>query len=457
MKKFTGFMAILTVGFFLIASGGSAAAATWWTTDSVTKNVKLIGIDPTSALITAAAPTTAPAFTNNLLTDLLVGSLVQFTLTGGAVFSALPPTLTGPNGVFALINGGNPGDTQVTFQVTTAVPTTDVSTLTSNYNVAGVASGSNVNIIMNIKAANGVTPIGVVDDALFNLGSRYLFANTGLAVLTVTDTAKTDTVDVGASSGPYTLFTGGAGTTGSMTVLDVVNATGPTAVPAATLFAINKVLVTLSGDFAGIASISAAGFTGSDATGTASGVVGQFLINTAKTKAYAVNTAALAGNTTTSLDPTFTLDGTTSQIARSFTAQVEMLVNAPFLARSYFDKTDYTILRNGVSFSANSIGPLNMIKITDRSGNLPALGAVVLVSAYDAAGAKLADAAGVQPILLLTNETIVKTGSELAARFVGTAMRYEVSIQTTAAICTNIKKDATGITETVFSENANAL
>jgi hypothetical protein len=99
----------------------------------------------------------------------------------------------------------------------------------------------------------------------------------------------------------------------------VLTINGPTAIDIpATALAKNKILITLTGDFVGISKITANGVTGSDSAGltTATGAVqGEFLINTAKTAAYAVTTNTLAATPVAGatngllVAPEFTIDG----------------------------------------------------------------------------------------------------------------------------------------------------
>jgi hypothetical protein len=468
------------VGIFLMLGAGTAMAGTWAGPTNI--NV-LTGAQAASFL--GVASQAAPVFGLAAGEILATNDTLTITLTGGLKFSGVAGALTllcsrgtvdlgaGVGAAAVPLSGGTAGSTTATWRVlvATGLAVGDTFTLSNPaapggiYDVSGILPLATADMLMDLKTILGAQ-IGAAAQSFKAkvVGANYIF--TGAYGLTVNDggpgaTPWTNTADVAAVP-PYTKFLTGV-TAGVATTLTITNNSAAlgVAIPAASQFAAQKILVSISGDFTGIASIAGANLTGSDATGNITGgLAGKFLITADKTMAYAVNTAALAAGAAIATAPTFTIDGTTSQSARNFIVTVSNFVDAVdnWAAFTYYNpKNFYDILRNGVSFSANSLGPLNTIKITDRSGNLPAAGGLVIVQAWDVNGVKLADAAGVTPILLLSNQTITKTGSDLAARFVGTAMRYDVAIQSTSAVCTNIKKDATGITETVFANLTNAL
>jgi hypothetical protein len=112
---------------------------------------------------------------------------------------------------------------------------------------------------------------------------------------------------------------------------------------------------------------------------------------------------------------------------------------------------NYSIRRNGTFFSANSLGPLNNVKITDLSGNVPTGGAKVIVSAWDSAGTKLAQVSGLVPLVVNNHQTVTVSGDQFAAMFVGTPMSYSVVVQSTHSTVSNVKKSADGITSTVWA------
>ncbi len=203
--------------------------------------------------------------------------------------------------------------------------------------------------------------------------------------------------------------------------------------------------------------------TGSDATGSQTGgTANVFLINSAKTFAYASNTNPIP-TTVAATDPTpqFIIDGTTAQAARSFTAQIDVLADGTnWAAHNAVPATTlWSIARNGVSFSTNSIGTRNTVKITDRSGNLPTAGGAILVTAYDVNGNALALASSAPSLTLLNNSTTTITGANLAAMFTGTPMRYEFAVQTASALVTNVKvsTDGANTNTLVYTNNPGAI
>jgi len=448
MKKgYKIFTSILIVGL-LIVTGGSAMAD--WTTNAGQTTV-LIGAN--SAQLLSVFTVANPVYTVGAAEALALGDTITFTLTNGVVFSSNKPVVVPSVGAASLLSGGLAGNTTATFRVTTPIPAASTLTFSTgavaNLNVSAVVAGANADFLLSLNnSAGGVI---VANKSLFAstaAGGVYPFV--GRNLVTVTNTATSNVADVLAESGPYTKFEGNL-TAGNQSVLNPAWGAGGVNLPAAQLSA-KKLLITLSGDFTGIAKITCNGaYTGSDSAGvTTGGLAGQFLINADKTAAYAVNNAAFVGF---NVDPKFFIDGTTPQAARAFTAKVENLVDgANYVANTWLAAgQNYSITRNGFFFAANSLGPLNTIKISDKSGKVPTGGAKVFISAWDVNGTKLAEATGNADILLQNNQTITLTGPDMAARFVGTPMKYEVIVQSTNGIVTNVKTTTTGVNTTVFS------
>lgn len=153
----------------------------------------------------------------------------------------------------------------------------------------------------------------------------------------------------------------------------------------------------------------------------------------------------------------FYLDGTTTQLAREFSVSLTNLVDGGVYNASTWlsPVTNFTIKRNGVSVSANSLGPLNTIKITEKSGNVVSGGAQITIVAYDESGVKLAEVSGAPVLLIQNNQTIQLTGDVIAARFTGTPMRYDIYVASTNALISNVKKTAEGFGSTVFTNTNN--
>jgi hypothetical protein len=466
MKKgYIIFTALFVVGIMVMTGGSAMAAAGFWT-NAGTKTVIIGG---NTASMTSAATVTSPTFNVGDAETLSSGDYFTITLTGGAVFNGTPVVAVVNNAsgtAINLLSGGTAGSTTAKFRVgtgtTIATPggiqfVTTGTAISSLLNVTALAHGSNVDFLATLENSAGGALISGKSLYSTNTATGYPFV--GQSLLTVTNTYKEDSADVSAASGPYTKFEGNL-TTGTATVLTFLSpvAGETTSYPIAGL-AKNKLLITLTGDFTGITKVaggsSTMGITGSDSAGSITGgLSGQFLINAAKTAAYAVNTDALVGQGTTAIgiNPQFTIDGTTAQTERSFTAKIENLVDSSnYNANTWLSPgTNYKILRNGVYFSANSLGTYNTVKISDINGKIPATGAIVYISAWDAAGTKLADAAGAVAIVLQANQTITLTGDAIAARFVGTPMKYEFAVQDTSAVVTNVKKTPEGFGSNVY-------
>lgn len=451
------------VGLVVFFGMGTAMAGNW---TAATNKAVLTGAHTNN--FTAANASSDFVYTTIAGEALAINDTLTITLTGGATFSGTAVTLTsntndlgaGNAVASAPLSGGTAGTTTATWRCLSAATTGSAFTLNSNaatiFNVTAVGPTGAVDVQMDMKTSTG-TQIGPVNRSL-SLAGDYAFR--GAYGITVADTERSDTADVRATV-PYTKFLNNVvnGTATILTITSGSTATAANSVPN-NQFDAKKILVSLVGDFTGITKIVGTGLTGSSSAGdTTGGVAGQFLINADKTAAYGVNTAALASGAALAVAPTFTIDGTTSQPARAFTAKVESLEQGVvWMAYGYFGhKTHYTIARNGVSFTANSLGGYNTIKISDKSGNQPALGGKVNIVAWDVNGVKLADAAGVASILLKSNETLTLTGDVLAARFVGTPMKYEASIESTGAIITNVKKTPEGFGSTVYTNGNGAL
>ncbi len=412
----------------------------------------------TNAAGSANAVITVPAGSGLLNQD-----IIRITLTNGLKFDGTPlPTLTVVPAVVnppALLSGGNAGDTEAVFRVDSPIPA--ASTITLNVSAAmfdlrSIPRGGNADIILNMTTQMGVQ-IGNKDDSLANAVSPAVYPFASRDAMAVLVTGQKDTADVAAGSGPYTKFVGNltAGTPIPITITHQ-GAVGGTDYPNLP-FAVNKVLITVEGDFTGIATLGAtAGFvTGSTETGDiTTGVANQFKI--IGNKAYAVNTLAWAVGGAQAFALTFNLNGTTQQVARTFTIKVEELGEAGnWLPTSFYGPTqNYEIVRNGVSFRANSTGPYNTIKITDTYGSLGANGGVVHITGYDAAGNLMQELAGLPPIILHSNETITLSGADIAARFGGVyPVRLDFAVETVRALVSNVKKSPDGLNNVVYNSN----
>jgi len=459
MKKFSS---LFIAAVFALSLGlGIGTANATWTTGHTLQTV-LVTADSTQ-LDAVAGGGADPVYTLGAGESLAANDTIRIDLTGGAVWAAVPtlaPSGTGDLGAGAAtatvpLSGGAIGDTWALWRVVVAVPAAGTLTLNSNtatdFDVSGLAVGSNVDMTMTLTTSTG-TLIGTVKSHNTVIGN-YLF--TGAAAETMALTAQTDTADVSATTGAYLKFTGDT-LVGTATALTFTNDSVAATLPSAAAISANKILITLAGDFSGIDEVAGTGITGSDSTGDITGgTAGEFLINSAKDHAYAVNTAAVtnAGGALT-MAPTVTIDGTTAQAARTFTATVQVLEDlAVWDAHTALVATTlYTVVRNGVSFVTTSVGQYNTIKIADRSGALPTAGGNIIIAAYDADGNVIDEVSGVAALKLLSNETVIISGPDLQARFVEVPMKYEFAIESSQAVVTNVKIHPNGgFSSTVYT------
>lgn len=448
---FAAFTFALCVGF----SAGTANAA--WT----------IGATNTKVLVTANAVQLNPAkaavdvvYTLGTNEALVINDTITIDLTGGLKFAVVAPTLAPSAGTVQLIAGGAAGDTSATWRVTAGIAAGSTLTLNSAtaaiFDCTGIADKAKADLLLTLKAG-GTTQMGIVNSLYAEKGKIYIF--TGAQSEAMTLVPRSNTADVSASPTSYAKFMGSS-VAGAATTVTFTNSSGATTLPATMVVKAKKILYILKGNFSGISKVAGAPLTGSDSTGvTTGGTAGQFLINTAKDAAYAVNTANLASSTALTPAPAFTLDGTTAQVSRSFTCEVDVLQDGTIWDAHTAQpaKTLYTIDRNGVSFSANSIGQYNTIKITDTSGSVSATAGKIIIAAYDAAGNKLTPKTGAKEWTVTSNQTTTIAGADLIANYDTLPMRYEFAIQTATATCTNVKNTPSGFSSTVFNSGGSAL
>ena len=462
MKKF---FSLLTVAVLALSLGlGMGTANATWTTGHTLQTV-IVTADSTQ-LAAVKGGTADPIYNLGAGESLAVNDTIRIDLTGGAVWAAVPtlqPTTlattgdvgNGPGAAAVPLSGGAIGDTWALWRVIAAVPAAEDLTLNSftvaNFDVRSFIIGSNVDMTMTLRTNTDIL-IGSVKSHNTVIGN-YLF--TGASAETMALTARTDTADVSATTGAYLKFTGDT-LVGTAMVLTFTNDSTATALPTAAAISANKILVTLAGDFSGIDKVAGTGITGSDSTGDITdGTVGEFLINSANDHAYAVNTAAVTnGGGPLAIAPTVTIDGTTSQAARTFTCTVEVLEDGTTwdAHTAQIATTLYTIVRNGVSFVTTSVGQYNTIKIADRSGALPTAGGNIIITAYDADGNVIDEVSGVASLMLLSNQTLSILGPDLQARFVEVPMKYEFAIESPQAVVTNVKIHPNGgFSSTVYT------
>ena len=107
---------------------------------------------------------------------------------------------------------------------------------------------------------------------------------------------------------------------------------------------------------------------------------------------------------------------------------------------------------------SNSIGHLNNIEISDMSGTIPAIGALITVWASDVNGKMLPESESVVPLTLYNHGTTRISGLELMARFPsGQPMMYRFSINSPNVVMTNVKNSMNDIYKvpTVYLNGTN--
>jgi len=445
-----------TLALAAIATVGMAVpdAHAAWTTGPGTAVVVIDqGLNSLTAK-TGAATTNDLVYTLAAGESLAIGDTIIVTLTGGLTFGAVLPKLlpsagdigAGTTTASVPLSGGTTGSTTATWRAITAVAsgstlTLQTTTVTTSLSVIGVKAGVNADIQLTLKTSTNLT-IGTANHSAKGEPTAKNFAFTGsnLVVISANTAVAADTAQV--ATGFKFLNAAGTNKTATLFAITATPQNGGATLPA-TALAAKKLLFTITGNFNGVTSVTvvAAKVTGDDGTGAAAGTVDTFTINAAKTKAFAVSTSSLGGALgVTSI--VINYDGTTAQPARAFTMTVDVLADAAYSAHSVqVATTAYTLARNGTAFVANSVGALNKVRVTDRSGSLGAGGAdgSVTMTAYNAAGtACTAIAVSTVP----NNGSVDVLGSAVQAACPGT-IRLEGVVNSTAIEVTNIKNNPT--------------
>ena len=282
-----------------------------------------------------------------------------------------------------------------------------------------------------------------------------------------------------AAVGTFDVTTGyveltGASTdmSGEATVSLTVNSEAPAPVGE------TRVLFTLEGDMSAgvvrsisggdeLTSTNAAGAVPSAAAG-GSTAPGMFMLDRENGMAYAANAEEIAANTdlNATLQITFNVrdeamlddddmvaipagaakSGPSSYILTvtgqpQGTGNSQVYTGSAILAAS----PALSFRRNGSSFVSNTLGPLNMVNITDRSGSLTGVSPSgdVSISAYDPAGDQVTCAP--LDLRLPNNGTLTISGADIIAACPG-AKRIEGFINSTRILSTNIKRTENGAT-----------
>jgi len=345
------------------------------------------------------------------------------------------------------------GTASVSWTPAAAATPGDFVAFTPVLDLNGVAAGTAVNLTLTTKTAGGVilgTSVLTVDTAV----TTPKVAATVSKFLTHTETQIADIATVATGFKKFSGTGTAVAATSNLAVTSIL-----TSVPAAAA----KVLVTLSGDFTAIKSISITGATGSTAAGvttvvpgTTKGTASQMWIDNANGKAYAVATVA-AGATTVTLAPIFTASGAAIP-ASAYTADLSLLADANYVAGAIGAAAApvLNITRNGTTFTSNNIGPVSRIHITNNDAGP----SVVTFSAVTAAGVAITQVAVPAPGTALPT-TLAKgttdiAGSDLRTAFPGAAS-ISFNIEAANVDVTHIKKNASGLNTNVYSSKSNIL
>jgi len=473
LKKVT-----LATAVALALGAGSASAA-------ITTNYGLPAAAAVGGTITVATET-VNVIKQNQATSLASGNSLIFTSTAvwgagstitlqvnGATFNGAPNQLTAdPSGVLALnlavagapTVGTQIGSTQYQWVVGTAnaIGDTlefDLGTIQST-NLVSTSGPVTYTITVNNPPAGGGAAIDatpVTSGAAFNVTS----AVTGTALTngnTVSDVAQL------VAGVPFVFNAAGGlanpiGTAGSAWTLS--NVTSAQAITAGGL------VITLDGNFTGIATVNEAGVTASSATGVATvgAVAGTMTINAARTQATAIITGGLAAGGAFTFNPVLVFDGATQQGPRTFTSSANLIAVGTFNANAPIATTGsasiVSVTNNGMAFSTDLMGTSspNTVVIRDASNNLPVTGGRIIMTGSTYAGLSAGASAGTAfgPITLSTllpsGGQVVLTPASIAADAAvvaagglpaGAAAKFNFVVETAAGSASE-KKQVAGV------------
>ena len=446
---------------FAAGTNATDGQATFMTTIGATKDIA-------AGLVAKKSTTLGTAVDYDLFTgnDLSVDDKIRIDLSNGATFAATPTLTLAGGGVVAVVNGGA-GHSFTEWRVTTALTATAAGTADITVPAAATVDLSDVPADSSVTAKltlNGL--VGGSPTTLYNSGSAKTTSDPVLKVVptaAVTTVTGTDLIRVSSgfkklgttSTGPESLTSGG---TYTVTITPDASAYTPTSVdgtlPASgnelgTAAVANKVMVTLTGDMTGITKIedtTVGDITSADSAGaapTGGTVADEFFID--GNKAYAIVSAGFTGVKTLNL--LFTVDGTTVLNNRDFQVAVKFLGNATATdglnAETY--QADTAIgawTRDGSSFASNSVGNLNTIRVTDRSGALGGASGAdgsVVITAYTADGTSCS---AVPATTVPNNGSVNILGSDIQTACPDT-VRVEGTVNSTNIVVSNIKNSPT--------------
>lgn len=451
----------------------------------------------TAKTIVAESDRSALAIPSSLTITLATGEVlsatdsVQFDLVGGATFANVPVNSLTWSGTDAsgAVKTDSPDFVLVSQTATQLVFRTTLST--------GVPSGAVIKLGAGVQIdASGVTPmtaagtaaevaltakmrgfVGGTAQDLYGSGgfkaNLYDFvptfsASVGSAISGTFDVKTSFTKLTAATAASTTNLLSSKSTTLNLSVNAAAakdnNATGiPSAVPNPA-----KVLVKITSGtgatMAGIQAITGANFVPANcSTGAATGgAAGSFYIpSSTGTEACATLLPNATGAIPASSDLTFLFSGT-SQAPQDFKVQARYIADSNyFLANpskpqaTLTSANDIAIApatavasfgRDGSSFTMNSFGTDNKLKITDLGGVVAGSSAKISITAYDAKGVKQAVVAGKTvttttggPLTLAQNATVTIDGATLLGAYPAGTVRLDVFVESPKIKASSVK------------------
>ena len=442
----------------LVAAGVATAVLATGTAQAATVNNPTVVVAPAVAApaktVVNETTRTVISLANVVVTlaageALSVDDSVTFTLNSGTFAAITSGMLTDAPAAasFALVSGGV-GQNFATYRVTTA-PTAPAAVLTlTGATVTGTAIPNNTQLNVQVDMSGFVggiatslfgsplthyaAQLGPLYTAVFAAGANNVF-DVATGFTTIQGAVVTAPSSTTSTAGTITVTTS-AGATPNATTAGV-----PTAVPTP-----GSQLVTLSGPMTGVSAVTVPTLNGSTSTGgaVAPAIGGGMSIDTANNAAYGVANAAGPHSIT------ITFNGSTAYDASTYTANLGSIIDGVgYTANASFGSgTTHTFTRNGSSFASNSLGALNKITITDRSGNLGAGGAdgAVGITAFAADGTSVT-CTGLAIPNVPNNGTVTIEGSTLTTACAG-AKRIEGIVNSTSILTSNVKNTEGGTT-----------
>lgn len=444
----------------------------------------LVDVQPVENPVLATAATAGFELVLGAGEDLSVDDSITITLSSGATWAAITQqsllasiAAAAPLPANVALVAGGVGQNFATFRVTAGgVPAASHLQLDdgsinagarTQINMAGVAAGSNVTITAEMSGFVGgvatslygspliynaydmaparTAAVTTVRTGVFNVATGFttLLSNaTNVAPSTTGNAQITITTDANAIQGSTSL-----GADNTLATADDVPAGAPTA---------NNLFFVLTGPMNGVSAVGGTNIQPATSAGAAvaAGVPGAFAVDTANNAAYGVASAISANHFIT-----LTFDGTVVYDASSYTVAVSTTTDAAGYAAnpSIGGGVTHTFTRNGSAFTSNSLGPLNKMTITDRSGALGAGGAdgAINLTVFDKDG-NVVTCTGLTIPNLPNNGTVTVQGEDITEACPG-AKRIEGIVNSTTILTSNVKNTAGGTTVQSGVNNTTAI